>query len=162
MAQRYNEGKAIDAVIRYIEAREAMRRLADGRSPDDLNDPDPERRVDYVCTVGNQLYAFEHTGIEPFGSQIKMEVENEKLFAPVMAHFRGVVSAGEYWELHVPVEASVSLGGGKIKQTQEGLVGWIQANATRLPSTPFSLICAPSKTGATCTIDYTSVSAGNL
>jgi hypothetical protein len=137
VAPRYNEGKAIDAVIRHIEAREALRRLTDGRSPDDLNDPDPERRVDYVCTVGNQLYAFEHTGIEPFGSQIKMEVDNEKLFAPVMAHFRGVVPAGEYWELHVPVEASVGLSGGKIKLAQEGLVGWIRANATRLSVTRF-------------------------
>src|SRR5947208_16983654 len=36
MAERYNEGKAIDAVLRRIEAREASARLNDGRSPDDL------------------------------------------------------------------------------------------------------------------------------
>ena len=46
-------------------------------SPDDQQDPDKDRRVDYVCTVGKQLYAFEHIGIEPFEQQIKMEVEDQ-------------------------------------------------------------------------------------
>jgi hypothetical protein len=88
MASRYNEGKAIDAVLRRIEARDRVLRLNDGRSPDDLNDPDPLRRVDYVCTIGNALYAFEHTGIEPFANQIELEVHNQKLFATFDA-FRG-------------------------------------------------------------------------
>ena len=73
MADRYNEGKALDAVLRFIEARDHAPRENDGRSPDDLNDPDEQRRVDYVCTVGQTLYAFEHTGIEPFPNQIKLE-----------------------------------------------------------------------------------------
>jgi hypothetical protein len=108
MAARYNEGKAIDAVLRRIEAREALSRLNDGWSPDDQRDPDKDRRVDYVCTVGEQLYAFEHTGIEPFENQIEIEVHNRELFEPVMAHFKRAPN-GEYWELHTPVEASVGL-----------------------------------------------------
>lgn len=87
MAGRYNEGKAIDAVLRRIEARDQILRLNDGRSPDDLNDPDPLRRVDYVCTVGDVLYAFEHTGIEPFDNQIELEVHNRKLFGPLCERF---------------------------------------------------------------------------
>jgi hypothetical protein len=134
-----NEGKAIDAVLRRIEAREASLRLGDGWSPDDQQDPDKDRRVDYVCTIGKQLYAFEHTGIEPFENQIKikMEVDNQRLFAPVMAHFRNGAPVGEHWELHTPVEASVGLSGAKIKQAQTGLIAWIQANATTLPVTRF-------------------------
>jgi len=133
MAERYNEGKAIDAVLRRIEVREAAARLCDGRSPDDQQDPDPKRRVDYVCTVGKQLYAFEHTGIEPFPNQIKIQVDNEKLFAPVMARFDNHISAAEYWELHVPVEVSVGLSGGKIKRVQDAVIDWIDANAAALP-----------------------------
>jgi hypothetical protein len=34
MAARYNEGKAIDAVLRRIEAREAVLRSNDGWSPE--------------------------------------------------------------------------------------------------------------------------------
>jgi hypothetical protein len=51
MASRYHEGKAIDAALTRIEARDQAVRQNDGRSPDDLNDPDPLRRVDYVCTI---------------------------------------------------------------------------------------------------------------
>jgi hypothetical protein len=77
MADRYNEGKVIDAVLRCIEAREGAARLDDGWSPDDQQDPDKDRRVDYVCTVGRQLYAFEHTGIEPYENQIKWKCTTE-------------------------------------------------------------------------------------
>lgn len=104
MASRYNEGKAIEAVLRRIEARDQAVRLNDGRSPDDLNDPDPLRRVDYVCTVGKTLHAFEHTGIEPFADQIELEVHNRKLFAPIVTRFSNRPDR-ELWEFHVPVEA---------------------------------------------------------
>jgi hypothetical protein len=68
MASRYNEGKAIDAVLRRIEEREDASRLDDGRSPDDLHDPDPLRRVDYAPAVGQRSMR-SGTGIEP--SRIK-------------------------------------------------------------------------------------------
>lgn len=87
MADRYNEGKALDAVLRFIEARDNAPRENDGRSPDDLNDWDERRRVDYVCTVGETLYAFEHTGIEPFPNQIRLAEHNQKLFDPIIEHF---------------------------------------------------------------------------
>ena len=132
MAALYNEGKAIDAVLRHIEARDGSARQNDGRSPDDEQDPDPKRRVDYVCTVGTQIHAFEHTGIEPFSDQIKMQVDNAKLFAPVMAGYKQIPPT-EYWELHVPVDASVGLSGRKIKKVQDALIDWINANAATLP-----------------------------
>ena len=134
MAGRYNEGKAIDAVLRRIEARDHALRANDGRSPDDLNDPDPLRRVDYVCTVGAVLYAFEHTGIEPFGNQIELEVHNQKLFGPVTARFDHRVDR-EFWEFHVPVEASAGLAGGQVNRVQDALIKWIEANAARFPVT---------------------------
>ena len=52
---RYNEGLVLDAVIRLIEGRKECCRDGDGRSPDDLNDPDPQRRVDYVCSIGGSF-----------------------------------------------------------------------------------------------------------
>jgi hypothetical protein len=132
MACRYNEGKAIDAVLRRIEARDRVLRLNDGRSPDELNDADPLRRVDYVCTVGNALYAFEHTGIEPFGNQIELEVHNRKLFGPISERFDHR-SDREFWELHVPVEASARLRGAQIDRVRDALIQWIEGNAARLP-----------------------------
>lgn len=134
MPSRYNEGKAIDAVLRRIEARDQASRLNDGRSPDDQNDPDPLRRVDYVCTVGQVLHAFEHTGIEPFADQIKLEVHNGRLFAPIVTRFSNRPDR-EFWEFHVPVEASAGLTGAQVKRVQETLISWIEANATRFPLT---------------------------
>src|SRR5271169_2644267 len=76
MADRYNEGKALDAVLRFIEARDHAPRENDGQSPDDQKDPDEQRRVDYVCTVGRTLYAFAHTSIQPFPTKIKLADHN--------------------------------------------------------------------------------------
>lgn len=134
MPSRFNEGKAIDAVLRCIETRDHAIRLNDGRSPDDLNDPDPLRRVDYVCTVGATLYAFEHTGIEPFADQIELDVHNERLFAPIVARFSNRPDR-EVWEFCFPVEASAGLTGAQVKQVQLALITWIEAHAPRLPVT---------------------------
>ena len=134
MASRYNEGKAIDAVLRRIEARDQVVRLDDGRSPDDLNDPDPLRRVDYVCTVGKILHAFEHTGIEPFADQIELEVHNRKLFGPIVTRFSNRPDR-ELWKFHVPVHASAGLTGAQIRRVQDALITWIEANVSRLPVT---------------------------
>jgi hypothetical protein len=137
MADRYNEGKAIDAVLRRIESRENATRLSDGRSPDDLRDPDEDRRVDYVCTIGRQLYAFEHTGIEPFENQITLEEHNRALFAPVIARFDNRSSDNELWEFHHPVEATAGLKSARIKKVQDALIDWIVSNVATLPLTRY-------------------------
>jgi len=136
--ERYNEGKAIDAVLQQIEAREKSCRRDDGRSPDDLRDPDPLRRVDYVCTVGDRLYAFEHTGIEPFSDQIEMTVHNQILFGPVGERFDKRRSDAEFWELYVPVEASVGLRGrAKVNRVTNALIRWIETNAASFTVTRY-------------------------
>ena len=134
-AARYNEGKALDAVLRFIEARDHASRENDGRSPDELNDPDEQRRVDYVCTVGQTLYAFEHTRIEPFIDQIELEVRNQALFAPIVERFDHRTDQ-EVWELYVPVDASVGLTGREVVKVQNALIKWINANAGRIPVVP--------------------------
>jgi hypothetical protein len=133
MVERYNEGKAIDAVLRRIEAREKAFRRKGGYSPDDMADPDPERRVEYVCTVGDQTYAFEHTGIEPFSNQIEMDVHNANFFGPVIKRFDNRSSDAELWELCYPIEACVGLSGPKINKARDALVRWIETTAASTP-----------------------------
>ena len=151
LARRYNEGKAIDAVLRRIEARDHALRLNDGRSPDDLNDPDLLRRVDYVCTVGNALYAFEHTGIEPFANHIELQVHNSNLFGPVNERFDQKRVDPEFWELHVPVDASAGLKGTQINRVRDALVEWIKGNAERFPPTRFGDSYGNTSLGETVT-----------
>ena len=132
---RYNEGKALDAVLRFIEARDHAPRENDGRSPDDLNDPDEQRRVDYVCTVGQTLYAFEHTRIEPFPKQIELEDHNRKLFDPIIERFDHR-SDRQFRELIVPVDASAGMTVNDVGQVQDALIKWIEANAPLVPVAP--------------------------
>jgi hypothetical protein len=136
MTDRYNEGKALDAVLRFIEARDHAPRENDGRSPDDLNDPDEQRRVDYVCTVGQTLYAFEHTGIEPFIDQIESGVHDKKFFDPIIECFNHRADQ-EIWHLYVPVGASAGLTGRKGIQVQDALIKWIEKNRGRIPVAPY-------------------------
>jgi hypothetical protein len=134
MVSRYNEGKALDAVLRTIEAREGVVRSPDGWSPDETGIPDAAKRVDYVCTIGGALYALEHTGIEPFGEQIDLEVSNRRLFDPITERFNHRPDM-ELWELHVPVEASAGLTGRQLRRVREALSVWVDANARRFPVT---------------------------
>jgi hypothetical protein len=132
--RRDNEGKALDAVLRFIEARDNAFRKDDGWSPDNPRNPDPDplRRVDYVCTVGQTLCAFEHTRIEPFPNQIELGVQNRSLFDPVIKHFDHRADQ-EVWDLHIPVEASAGLTGGEVGEVQNALIKWIEANWQRIP-----------------------------
>jgi hypothetical protein len=136
MQRRFNEGKVLDAVIRHIERRDGFSRTNDGRSPDDLADPDPQRRVDYVVTIGAQLYAFEHTGIEPFDKFIEMGKHNRAFFQPIVDRFKGRPGA-ESWELMVPIEASTGLSGRRLSNTQKALGDWIEANVSSVPVTRY-------------------------
>jgi hypothetical protein len=64
MVRTFNEGKVCDAVIRRLEAREGHRRK-DLRSPEREGHVAP---VELICRIGDRLFAFEHTGIEPFAT----------------------------------------------------------------------------------------------
>ena len=67
----FHEGKACDAVIRVLEAREGESRR-DVRSPEKDGNPAP---IELTCRIGDRLFAFEHTGIEPFAGHVKFEAE---------------------------------------------------------------------------------------
>ena len=79
---RFSEGKACDAVIRHIEAREGNARQ-DVRSPEQQGDVAP---VEISCSIGGQLFVFEHTGIEPFEGQIEIEAQGH--FKPLKRFVR--------------------------------------------------------------------------
>ena len=77
-----NEGKACDAVLRHIEAREGATRR-DLIFPERADSVGP---VELVCPIGAQRFALEHTRIEPFAGHIQLEAEGE-------AQFPGIESA---------------------------------------------------------------------
>jgi hypothetical protein len=88
----FNEGKACDAVIQRIETREgaARRNL---RSPERERHPAP---VELVCEIGARLFAFEHTGIEPFVGHMQLEAEAMTHFKPIEAMVAGKLPPNEH------------------------------------------------------------------
>lgn len=130
---RFNEGKVLDAVVRRIEARDDMRRRDDGRSPEEEGHAAP---IDFACTIGDQLYAFEHTGIEPFPGQIQMEVDNRRLFGPLRERLAGALPTADFFELYVPVEATVGLKPAGFVRVRDAIADWIIRVARTVPVAP--------------------------
>src|SRR5260370_42667986 len=99
----FNEGKVCEAIVRYLEARERQTR-SDVQSPESINHPDP---VELTLKLGSQLYALEHTGIEPFDHHLRMEAEAERLFGPISAALKGTLPPDAF-ELQPPLKAMIN------------------------------------------------------
>ena len=72
---QFHEGKACDAVVRYLERREGAARA-------NLRFPERERHpasVELLCTIGGHLFALEHTGIEPFAGYMQLQREAARI-----------------------------------------------------------------------------------
>jgi hypothetical protein len=148
--KRFNEGKACDAVIRHIEARESSSRQ-NLRSPERRKDPhlardsEPsmeEAPVELTCWIGGRLFAFEHTGIEPFEGQIKLEAEAR--FKPLRDMFSGLIPKGEQYELYVPVRATLDLKKAQARSIILALSDWIRAEAPGLQLSPVGRFGTPA------------------
>ncbi len=128
-----NEGKACDAVIRRIEDRE-------GSSRHDVSLPEKERHaapVEIACRIGERLFAFEHTRIEPFDGYIRLQSDAMVLFKPVEESLAGVLPHTESLHLIVPAKATQGLKRGQIEKMQQALGDWIIRMAPTLPLTPY-------------------------
>ena len=125
---RFNEGKACDAVLRHLERRQGVARTA-------LQFPDQEGHsapVEIVCNVGAQLYAMEHTGVEPFEGHMRGNAENERLWQPIVSGVAGRLPSEDDFALHVPVRAMEDQRARDVPAIQGRLIEWIVAAAPGL------------------------------
>ncbi|WP_146030242.1 hypothetical protein [Methylocella silvestris] len=125
----FNEGKACDAVIRRIEARE-------GCSRHSLSYPEKENHfapVECTCLIGDQHFALEHTGIEPFEKSIKLKVKEQAHFQPIRHCLKGQLPATEHFVLHVPNCATLKLKQIELERVQQHLIAWVKSIASTLP-----------------------------
>ncbi len=135
---RFHEGKAYDAVIRHIEAREGSTRQ-NFRSPEQEGDTAP---IELTCSIGGRLFAFEHTGIEPFERQIELEAKAH--FQPLRTMFSGKIPGGELYELHVPAGATLDLPKAQISKIMSALGAWISTEGPRLQLAPIGRYVTPA------------------
>lgn len=129
----FHEGKCCDAVLRWLEGRLGAQR-ADLRSPERDRDPAP---VEFTCRFGPQLFALEHTGVEPFEGHVRLQAEAKRDFGPIYAAVAGRLPAGDHFELQLPARAMQALTRRQRETAQVAISQWVIATAA---STPRSLI----------------------
>jgi len=129
----FHEGKACDAVIRVLEAREGQSRR-DVRSPERDGDPAP---IELTCRIGERLFAFEHTGIEPFAGHVKFEAEAKRHFDPIRDMLAGKLPPDDVFELHMPAMAMQGKRKRELEQIQIALAQWIEATAPTVKAVPY-------------------------
>jgi hypothetical protein len=130
----FHEGKACDAVIRVLEAREGQSRR-DVRSPEKDGDAAP---IELTCRIGDCLFAFEHTGIEPFAGHVKFEAEAKRHFDPIRTMLAGRLPPKDVFELHMPAMATQGKRKRELEQIQGALVEWIVAIAPTITAAPYA------------------------
>lgn len=119
---KFNEGKSCDAVISLIEAREGAVRM-NVRFPDKEDRVKPQPEV--VCEIGGQIYAFEHTCIEPFSGHYKLQQEASRKLQPIRDALDGNLPPGERFQLHIPAKAMEGLKGRGLEKVQRSIVDWV-------------------------------------
>ena len=127
-----SEGKACDAVIRRIEARE-------GNSRFDLSLPERERHeapIEVACRIGEKLFAFEHTRIEPFDGHIQLRGDALAHFRPIEERLPVILPQTEALHLIVPARAT-RIKKRHIEQMQQALGDWIIQTRPALPVLPY-------------------------
>ncbi len=135
----FNEGKACDAVIRVLEAREGQTR-EDLRSPEQDGHAAP---IELTCRIGDRLFAFEHTGIEPFPGHVQLQAEAKRHFHPIEAMLAGKLPPTETFELRIPVKATQGLRTKDLQRVQGSLAAWVEATAPTLPLAPYGRYVVP-------------------
>jgi hypothetical protein len=123
----FNEGRVCDAIVRRLEAR------AKG-SRSDLRWPEEERHkfpVEVAFTIGGQLFALEHTGIEPFKGHIRMDAEADRLFKPIVDELKNALGTAAVFELMIPANALQGRTMPEVRDIQRALIEWVKANGAR-------------------------------
>jgi|SRR5271165_2353491 len=134
-----NEGKACDAILRHIEARDGHTR-SELAFPEKTHDVGP---VELICAVGPRRYAFEHTRIEPFVGHIQLEAEAERHFQPLSEMVAGKLPSDDRFELHLPFGALLGKHDREVRPIQQALAEWIIATAPTLPIAAIGRVVLP-------------------
>jgi hypothetical protein len=124
----FNEGKVCDAVVRYLEHRTAASRR-------NCRNPEPEQHhapIDFACHIGNTLFAFEHTRIEPFENYLLFQTYVHHYLDPVSEMLIGTLP-DDVFRLTIRINLQ-SLNALKLrKKDQTALLKWISNTAPDLP-----------------------------
>ena len=122
---RRNEGKACDAVVRYIEQRTGETRAAIRRPETEGIGPP----VDLRLRLGVWEYAIEHTQIEAIPGFIQAGEEYMQFIGPVIDTLSGALPEPGAFTLHFPIDTNLGVKLPDLARIRRDFIAWIQAKA---------------------------------
>jgi hypothetical protein len=125
----FNEGRVCEAIVRRLEDRLNAPRM-DLRWPEDERHPFP---VELAFTIGHQLFALEHTGIEPFNGHVQMDARADQLFKPIVDALKNALGTAAIFELMIPANALDGRKMREVRSIQQALIDWVKATAPTVP-----------------------------
>jgi hypothetical protein len=146
----FHEGRACDAVIRRLEARAGCSR-AHLSSPKDEGHAWP---VELVCEISNQIFALEHTGIEPFEGHVKLSAIADVHFRPIEDAVRAILPLGDFYQLEIPALATHRLKLRELCKVQRAIVAWAVDVAPTLFASPYARRIWPESRAADSSIPF--------
>jgi hypothetical protein len=132
---KFNESKICEGIIRHLEMRESKTR-SDVHRPDKDNHTPPDRRVEMTFRLGDQLYALEHTGIEPCDRFMEHQNRASELFLPLEAALTTALASmlqpGIVIEMHLPLDGLLGRKMSEVRTIHSALVSWAVSKAPNL------------------------------
>ena len=123
-----NEGKVCDAVLRLLEMHTGEARSNVFR-PDANGDGPP---VELRFMLGERDYAIEHTRIEAFEDQIRMDNEFHELVMPIIEELSGILPGPAIYTIYFPINARVGGTAKPLGELRNNLTLWVRQHARRL------------------------------
>jgi hypothetical protein len=138
---KFYERETCEGIIQHLEMRERTKRR-DVHVRDQGDHTSPDARVEMTFRLGDQLYAIEHTGIEPFDGFMEHQNRAPDLFKPLETAITSALSAmlkpGVVIEMHLPIDAFSGRKMPEVRALQSAIVEWTRVTAPKLPARKYA------------------------
>ena len=134
---KFDQVRVCEAIIRHLETREGHARADVHVRDHGASIAGADARVEMTFRLGDQLYALEHTGIEPFDGFVEMNNEAPRLFEPLQQSLSGLLDPQSTFELTMPLHALRGRKMSEVRKRQDALREWVLATAPAVPKRPY-------------------------
>jgi hypothetical protein len=133
----FDQDRVCEAIIRHLEAREGHPRADVCLRDQGMDIAGVDARVEMTFRIGSQLYALEHTGIEPFDGFVEMNNEADRLFEPLRKSLAGLFDPGSTYDLTIQLHALRGRKMDDVKKRHDALRQWVLDTAPTMPKRPY-------------------------
>src|SRR5262249_37346938 len=93
--------------------------------------------IEVAFKLGDQRYAVEQNGIEPFAGLVQMEAQAAQLFDPIKAALNGTLDTTDLFKLYMPLNAFRGRTSSEVATIQQALIDWVKVTAPTSPKRPY-------------------------